>query len=70
MDIRKKTTLVVEKDGEYLTGMSMFLRWSLSPYDAWMTRNIEHARMVADKVGGRLMLFNPIVCQIRPFWKA
>ncbi len=66
-DIRRKTQLIIRKDGEYLSGMSLFLRWRLSPYDAWMTRSIDDARKVAEKVGGEIMLFNPIVCQLRPY---
>ena len=41
------------------------LRWSLSPWDAWRTRDLEAARRVARKVGGELRLFNPIVGQER-----
>jgi hypothetical protein len=66
-DIRTKTTLIVERDGDYLQGLSIYLRWSQSPYDAWNTRNIEAAQLVADKVGGTLMLFNPVVRQLRKY---
>lgn len=66
-DIRRKTTLVVEKDGEYLMAFNFFLRYALSPYDAWQTRDVEAARMVADRIKGNLMLFNPVVGQIRNF---
>ena len=64
-DLRKRTTIVIEKDGEYLVGFNFFLRWSVSPYDAWHTRNREAAQMVADKIGGRMVLFNPVVNQLR-----
>lgn len=66
-DIREKTTLVVEKDGQYLMAFNFFLRYALSPYDAWQTRDIEAAQMVADRIKGNLMLFNPVVGQIRTF---
>jgi len=66
-DIRMKTQLIVRKDGAYLSGLSLFIRWRESPYDAWMTRNIGDARKVARKVGGELMLFNPIVGQLRKY---
>jgi len=67
MDIRTKTALIVERSGEYLVAFSIFLRWSNSKYDAWQTRNVNTARMVANKVNGRLMLFNPITRQIKEF---
>ena len=66
-DIRRKTALVIEKNGEYLVGFSVFLRFSSSPWDAWRTRDKEAAQAVADKVGGNMMLFNPVVGQIRKF---
>lgn len=67
MDIRMNTMLVIRKNREYLQGRSKFgnLIWSNSPYDAWQTRNIRNARKVAGKVGGELVLFNPIVGQLR-----
>ena len=67
-DIRKKTCIVIRKNGEYLVGYIVFtdeLRWSDSPYDAWKTRNKEKAAEVARKVGGIMVLFNPIVKQMR-----
>lgn len=68
MDIRAKTCIIIRKDGEYLVGVILWstdLRWSGSPYDAWMTRNREAAERVARKVGGEMVLFNPIVNQRR-----
>jgi len=65
-DIRRKTCIVIRKNGEYLVGYIVFtdeLRWSDSPYDAWKTRNKEKAAEVARKVGGVMVLFNPIVNQ-------
>lgn len=67
-DIRKQTCLIIRKDGEFLVGTilkSTDLRWSRSPYDAWSTRNIGFAEMVAAMVGGELVLFNPIVNQMK-----
>ena len=67
-DIRKKTGLIIRKKNEYLVGTILYstdLRWSISPWDAWITRDREAARMVADKVGGEIILFNPIVGQMR-----
>lgn len=66
MDIRKETCIIIEKDGEYLVGTILYseeLRWSGSPYDAWRTRRKEDAARVAGKVGGEMVLFNPVVNQ-------
>ena len=66
MDIRLETALVIRRDGDYLVGKIAYsndLRWSNSIYDAWRTRNRVHARMVARRTGGDLVLFNPIVGQ-------
>ena len=65
-DIRTKTCIIIRKNSEYLVGYIVFtdeLRWSGSPYDAWKTRNKEKAAEVARKVGGVMVLFNPIVNQ-------
>ena len=70
MDCRAFTNLVIHKDGEFLVGCMLgtqVLRWSNSPYDAWMTRNTESASIVAEKVDGEIYLFNPIVGQIRQY---
>lgn len=67
-EIRKKTGIIIRKDGEYLVGTilkSTDLRWSRSPYDAWSTRDREDAEMVAAMVGGEPVLFNPIVNQMK-----
>ena len=68
MDIRRKTCLIIRKGNEYLVGFIVYsreLRWSLSKWDAWRTRDMEAARRVARKAGGELMLFNPIAGQMR-----
>ena len=68
MDIRRATCIIIRKDGEYLVGTILYstdLRWSWSPYDAWRTRRKEDAERVAGKVGGEMVLFNPIVNQRR-----
>lgn len=72
MDIRKETSLIIRKDGMYLVGKILYsedLRWSDSPWDAWRTRIRAKARSVQEKVGGEIMLWNPIVGQIKE-WKA
>ena len=68
MDIRLKTKLIIRKDGKYLQGRVMYskeLRWSDSPWDAWGTRIRAEARSIQEKVGGEIMLWNPIVGQIK-----
>lgn len=68
MDPRLLTGIIIEKDGEYLVGMIIGtheLRWSTSPWDAWRTRKRDKAFIVADKVGGKRYLFNPIVGALR-----
>jgi len=67
MDIRKKTGIIIRKDGEYLVGIDIFggLRWSIYPWDAWITRRRDHALIVADKVRGERVLFNPVAGQLR-----
>lgn len=70
MDIRRFTCLIVRRNGEYLVGRvmgSQELRWSRSPYDALRTRDVDAARQVARKTGGVLMLFNPVVGQLREY---
>ena len=68
MDIREKTCLIIKKGNEFLVGTICFstdLRWSISPWDAWATRIWQQAEAVAGKVGGTVMLFNPVEKQIR-----
>ena len=70
MDIREKTGIIIEKDGEYLVGVVVLngqLRWSQSPWDAWITRRRDHAEMVAEKVNGTKDLFNPISGELRKY---
>lgn len=67
-EIRKQTCIIIRKNGEYLVGTVLYsheLRWSLSVYDAWRTRDMEKARRIARKVGGVMVLFNPVVNQRR-----
>ena len=69
-DIRTKTGLIIRRNGEYLVGIAMLdgcLRWSVSPFDAWFTRDAAKARKVALTVGGTVMLFNPVVRQLKVF---
>ena len=70
VDIREKTCLIIKKDGKYYVGNILgtpVLNWSDSKYDAWRTRKIDKASEKLKETGGTLMLFNPIVGQIREF---
>ena len=49
MDIRKKTCLIVKKNGEYLAGRIIFstdLRWSIYRHEAVRTRDIDKAKLL------------------------
>ena len=68
VDIRTKTGIIISKNGYYLVGTvigSDELRWSIYPGDAWITRDKHKARRVAGRVNGRMILFNPIVRQMK-----
>ena len=67
-DIRKQTCIIIRKNGEYLVGRIVFsevLRWTIDAHEAWRTRNRKHAEAVARATGGVMVLFNPIVRQMR-----
>ena len=66
LDIRKKTCIIIRKNGQYLRGkqwMGTEMLWTWSAYEAWRTRNREEAESVARATGGIMELFNPIVNQ-------
>ena len=68
MNIKEYTGLIIQKDNEYLVGVvygTTELRWSWSPWDAWITRRRDHAERVADRVGGVPVLFNPVAGQLK-----
>lgn len=67
MDIRTATGIIIEKDGLFLVGCDIFgrLRWSSSPWDAWLTRHKDCALKVADRIGGKRYLFNPVAGQLK-----
>lgn len=63
-DLRRKTAIIIRKNGEYLVGRELYdgpLRWSKDRYDAWRTRDREKARRIARVTGGVTVLFNPII---------
>lgn len=68
--IKLNTGLIIKRGPEFLVGSVMGtreLRWSLSPWDAWRTRDREEAEEVAREIAGDLWLFNPILGQIREY---
>lgn len=68
MDIREQTCIIIRRNGEFLVGTiccSTDLRWSVSAYDAWRTRDREQAAEVARKTGGVMVLFNPVTGERR-----
>lgn len=68
MNIREKTGIIIERGGEFLVAyveVTQELRWSSSPWDAWITRKRDKAQLVADRVNGRRFLFNPVAGQLR-----
>ena len=70
MDIRLQTGIIIEKDGEVLVCAVLYsnqLRWSTSPWDAWITKEEKYSAKVAERVGGVEMLFNPVAGQLRKF---
>ena len=67
-DVRRATRLIIRKNGEYMVGRILYsreLRWSTSPNDAWWTRDMEKAEDMARKLGGIVVMYNPVVGQIR-----
>lgn len=68
MDVRMKTCLIVKKGNEFVVCRQVGtgnIRWTTSPWEAWNTRIRANARSVAEKVGGEVFLFNPVVGHIR-----
>ena len=67
-DIRLQTCVIIQKGKEYYAGKLLLLNedyWVTDPYDAWKTRNILAADNKRKEVGGQLVLFNPIVKQLK-----
>ena len=70
MDIRKQTHLIIRRGNEYLVGRIIYsteYRWSSSPWEAWRTRDRDAAEELRQRVGGTIMLFNPVARQLREY---
>lgn len=68
MDIRSRTVVILGRGNEFLVGVcagTHELKWSTSPWDAWETRRMDIAKMVAGVTGTELFLFNRIAGQIK-----
>ena len=56
--------VIITKNGGYLVGVpytdTLMVRWSVNKYDAAQFRRRRIARRVADRVGGRVVIFNPL----------
>lgn len=66
--VSERTVVIIGRDGKYITGTVLggrTLKWSSSPYDAWSTRSVGIARIIAEQVDGDLYLFNPVVSQTK-----
>ena len=66
--MRRKTVLVIKKDRQYLSRVEMLTRcviWSPHLADAWSTREIGKARFLSEKFDAQIMMFNPIVWEVR-----
>ncbi len=68
-DIRLQTVLIIKKDNYYLVGRNITgnIIWRQDYSDAWRTRVRAAARSIAEKTGGEIYLFNPVVCQLRKY---
>ena len=68
MDIRTKTCIIIRKNNMYLQGKECYTnkpKWTQYRHQAWKTRNKENAAEIARKVGGVMVLFNPVADQIK-----
>ena len=68
MNIRKATRVIIRRGTDFLVGTILYstdLRWSVSPWDAWGTRDMQKAERIARSTGGDLWLFNPVAGQLR-----
>lgn len=67
-DIRTKTCLVIERNGEYLSRIEMLtgrVIWDNHLSSAWKTRDKAKAIRMAKVYGGQLSLFNPIIWRVK-----
>ena len=68
MDIRTKTCIIIRKNRLFLQGKECYtnkLKWTQYRHQAWKTRDKERAAEIARKVGGVMVLFNPVANQTK-----
>ena len=68
MDIRTKTCIIIRKNNMYLQGKECYTnkpKWTQYRHQAWKTRDKEKAAEIARKVGGVMVLFNPVADQMK-----
>ena len=68
MDIREQTCIIIRKNNLYLQGKECFTnkpKWTQYRHQAWKTRNKKTAAEIARKVGGVMVLFNPVANQTK-----
>ena len=68
MDIRTKTCIIIRKNRLFLQGKECYTnkpKWTQYRHQAWKTRDKEKAAEIARKVGGVMVLFNPVADQMK-----
>lgn len=68
MDIRTKTCIIIRKNRLFLQGKECYTnkpKWTQYRHQAWKTRDKEKAEEIARKVGGVMVLFNPVADQTK-----
>ena len=70
MDIRKRTKLIVKRGNQFLVALTSITKqpkWSVSPYDAWGTKELLKAKKVAEYFNAKIYMFNPCVGMMREY---
>lgn len=68
MNIREQTCIIIRKNRLFLQGKECFTnkpKWTQYRHQAWKTRDKEQAEKIARKVGGVMVLFNPVADQTK-----
>lgn len=68
MDIREQTCIIIRKNKLFLQGKECFTnkpKWTQYRHQAWRTRNKGKAAEIAKKLGGAMVLFNPVADQVK-----
>lgn len=68
MDIREQTCIIIRENKLFLQGKECFTnkpKWTQYRHQAWRTRNKGQAAEIAKKLGGAMVLFNPVADQVK-----